>query len=117
MIYLESPGTMTFDVIDVPAISAIARQNNILVAADNAWGSPFFGKPFDWGVDISILPLTKFWNGHSDLVMGAIVVRTQHWEPLWRYIQRRSEEHTSELQSLMRISYAVFCLKKKKNQI
>src|SRR3546814_4021979 len=90
MIYLESPGTMTFDIIDVPSISAIARQNNILVAADNAWGSPFFGKPFDWGVDISILPLTKFWNGHSDL---------------------RSEEYTSELQSLMRLSSAVFCLK------
>src|SRR3546814_10268381 len=49
-----------------------------------------------WGVDISILPLTKFWNGHSDLVMGAIVVRTQHWEPLWRYIQRTSPSVTSQ---------------------
>src|SRR3546814_16485741 len=95
MIYLESPVTMTFDIIDVPSISAIARQNNILVAADNAWGSPFFGKPFDWGVDISILPLTEFWNGHSDLVMGAIVVRTQHWEPLWRYLMRTSPSVTS----------------------
>lgn len=96
MIYMESPGTMTFEVIDVPGICAAARERNILVAVDNAWGSPFFGKPFDWGVDISVLPLTKFWNGHSDLVMGAVVVLAQHWDRLWRYVQRTSPAVTSD---------------------
>ncbi len=88
LIYMESPGTHTFDIIDIPAITAVARERGVLTAVDNAWGSPIHGKPFDWGADMSLLPLTKFWNGHSDVVMGAIVVHETQWERLWRHVQR-----------------------------
>jgi cysteine-S-conjugate beta-lyase len=50
---------------------------------DNAWGSPMFANAFDWGVDVSILPLTKYWSGHSDVLMGAVVVRDHLWLKLW----------------------------------
>jgi cystathionine beta-lyase len=83
MLYLESPGSYTFEIQDVPAICAIARRRGVLTAIDNAWASPVFSRPFDWGVDASVLPLTKYWSGHSDLLMGAAVVREPLWAKLW----------------------------------
>jgi cystathionine beta-lyase len=84
MIFLESPGSYTFEIQDVPGICAMARQHKVMTVIDNAWGSPVFAKPFDWGVDASALPLTKYWSGHADVLMGAVVVREEHWLPLWR---------------------------------
>ncbi|MCP5266769.1 MAG: cystathionine beta-lyase [Burkholderiaceae bacterium] len=84
VLYLESPGSYTFEVQDVPALCALARERGLVSIIDNAWASPIFARPFDWGVDISVLPLTKYWGGHSDLLMGAAVVR----EPLWPAIFR-----------------------------
>jgi cysteine-S-conjugate beta-lyase len=83
VIYLESPGSYTFEIQDVPAICAVARERGIITMIDNAWASPAFSRPFDWGVDASILPLTKYWAGHSDLLMGAVVIREEHWPALW----------------------------------
>ncbi len=83
VIYLESPGSYTFEIQDVPAICAVARAREVLTIIDNAWASPAFARPFDWGVDASILPLTKYWGGHSDLLMGAVVVRQALWPKLW----------------------------------
>ena len=88
MIYLESPGSYTFELQDVPAICALARARGILVAVDNAWASPVFSRPFDWGVDASVLPLTKYWSGHSDVLMGAVVVREALWPRLWSAIKQ-----------------------------
>ena len=88
MIYLESPGSYTFEVQDVPAICALARARGILTAVDNAWASPVFARPFDWGVDASVLPLTKYWSGHSDVLMGAIVVREALWSQLWSAVKQ-----------------------------
>jgi len=88
MIYLESPGSYTFEVQDVPAICALARARGILTAVDNAWASPVFARPFDWGVDASVLPLTKYWSGHSDVLMGAIVVREALWPQLWAAVKQ-----------------------------
>ncbi|MGO4394477.1 cystathionine beta-lyase [Variovorax sp. M-6] len=79
MVYLESPGSYTFEIQDTPAICELARRRGVLTAIDNAWASPVLARPFDWGVDISVLPLTKYWSGHADVLMGAAVVR----EPLW----------------------------------
>lgn len=79
VIYLESPGSYTFELQDVPAICAVARKHGIITMLDNAWASPVLARPFDWGIDISLLPLTKYWSGHADVLMGAVVVR----EPLW----------------------------------
>lgn len=87
MIFLESPGSYTFEIQDVPGICTIARKHKVMTAIDNAWGSPVFAKPFDWGVDASVLPLTKYWSGHADVLMGAVVVREEHWLPLWRTVR------------------------------
>ncbi|MBW6493212.1 MAG: cystathionine beta-lyase [Burkholderiaceae bacterium] len=83
VLYLESPGSYTFEIQDVPALAALARARGIVSMIDNAWASPVFSRPFEWGVDLSILPLTKYWGGHSDVLMGAVVTREEHWPRLW----------------------------------
>ncbi|HWS75378.1 MAG TPA: cystathionine beta-lyase [Quisquiliibacterium sp.] len=83
VVYLESPGSYTFEVQDVPAICEVARRHGAVSMIDNAWASPVFARPFDWGVDVSILPLTKYWSGHADTLMGAVVVREPLWQALW----------------------------------
>lgn len=87
VLYLESPGSYTFELQDVPALAALARRRGLISIIDNAWASPCFGKPFRWGVDVSLLPLTKYWGGHSDVLMGAIVVREELWQPVWRAVR------------------------------
>lgn len=88
LVYLESPGSYTFELQDVPAICAAARERGILTMIDNAWGSPGFARPFDWGVDVSVLPLTKYWSGHADVLMGAVVVREPLWPALWAMVRQ-----------------------------
>ncbi len=88
VVYLESPGSYTFEIQDVPAICAVARQRGAISIIDNAWASPVFARPFDWGVDVSLLPLTKYWSGHADVLMGAAVVRKEHWAPLWTTVRQ-----------------------------
>jgi cystathionine beta-lyase len=88
LVYLESPGSFTFEIQDVPAICAQARAHGILTMLDNAWGSPVWSRPFDWGVDISVLPLTKYWSGHADVLMGAAVVRPHLWPALWQTVRQ-----------------------------
>jgi cysteine-S-conjugate beta-lyase len=84
VLYLESPGSYTFEIQDVPALAAMARQRGVISIIDNAWASPVLSRPFDWGIDVSLLPLTKYWSGHADVLMGAAVVREQHWPALWQ---------------------------------
>ena len=84
LIYLESPASYTFEIQDVPAIAAMAKGRGVLTVIDNAWASPIMASPFDWGVDASVLPLTKYWSGHSDVLMGATVVREALWPALWK---------------------------------
>jgi cystathionine beta-lyase len=88
VLYLESPGSYTFEIQDVPAMCRVARARGVLTMIDNAWASPAFARPFDWGVDVSILPLTKYWGGHADFLMGAAVVREEHWLPLWQAVRQ-----------------------------
>jgi cystathionine beta-lyase len=88
MIWLESPGSYTFEVQDVPAICALARERGILTVIDNTWASPVFARPFDWGVDVSVLALTKYWSGHSDVLMGAVVAREAAWPTIWNAVRQ-----------------------------
>ena len=88
VLYLESPGSYTFELQDVPALTAWARSRGLISIIDNAWASPMFARPFDWGVDVSVLPLTKYWSGHSDVLMGAAVARAEHWAALWTVIRQ-----------------------------
>lgn len=88
VIYLESPGSYTFELQDVPAITELARARGLLTMLDNTYASPCMARPFDWGVDMTLLALTKYWGGHSDLLMGAVVVREAHFERLWAAVKQ-----------------------------
>ena len=72
LIYLESPGTATFDIIDIPFITKIAKINNIPTVMDNTWASPIFCQPNKLGIDIIIDAGTKYVNGHSDVLIGFV---------------------------------------------
>ena len=72
MICLESPGTVTMEMADVPAIAAVARRRGVLTMMDNTWASPLGFRPLDHGVDFSVEAVTKFFSGHSDVLMGSI---------------------------------------------
>jgi cystathionine beta-lyase len=74
MICLESPGTLTMEMADVPAIAAVARRHGVLTMMDNTWASPLGFRPLDHGVDFSVEAATKFFSGHSDVLMGSISV-------------------------------------------
>jgi cysteine-S-conjugate beta-lyase len=78
-IFLESPGTHTFEVMDVPAIAAAARAQNVPVILDNTWSAGVYFKPFDHGVDIAVQALTKYQSGHADAFVGAVLGATPDW--------------------------------------
>ncbi|HPM22750.1 MAG TPA: PLP-dependent aspartate aminotransferase family protein [Phycisphaerae bacterium] len=75
LIYLESPTTGRFDVIDLAPIVAAARQRGILTMLDNSWSTPYFQCPLDLGVDLVVHSATKFIGGHSDTLGGVVVGR------------------------------------------
>ena len=84
VIYLESPGSLTFEVQDVPAIAEAAHRRGIIVIADNTWGTPLYFKPFAQGVDVSVQAATKYIVGHSDAMLGAITCTKEAWPRLKR---------------------------------
>jgi cystathionine beta-lyase len=79
VIYLESPGSHTFEVQDVPAIAALAKRRGIVTIIDNTWASPLFFKPLTHGVDVSVHAATKYIVGHSDVIMGIIALNDEHF--------------------------------------
>jgi cystathionine beta-lyase len=75
VLYLESPGSHTFEVQDVPALAALARARGAISMIDNTWGIHHF-QPFAKGCDVSIQALTKYVGGHSDILLGAVTVKS-----------------------------------------
>ncbi len=73
LIWVESPGTMLFGVLDLEALVALARGRGITTGIDNTWATPLLQKPLELGMDISMHTATKYLGGHSDLVAGAVV--------------------------------------------
>jgi cystathionine beta-lyase len=72
LVLVESPGSQTFEMQDIPAIAAAARARDIWVLADNTWATPLFCKPLALGVDVSIQAATKYIVGHADAMLGAV---------------------------------------------
>lgn len=72
LIVLESPGSLTFEVQDVPAIVKVAKKRGVLTLMDNSWATPLYFAPLEFGVDISMMALTKYVGGHSDVLMGSL---------------------------------------------
>ncbi|WP_051335053.1 cystathionine beta-lyase [Bradyrhizobium sp. Ai1a-2] len=81
-VYLESPGSLTFEVQDVRTLGAIAHQSDALVIMDNTWATPLYFKPFEHGVDISIHAATKYIVGHSDALLGIATANKAAWPAL-----------------------------------
>ncbi len=77
LVWCESPGSVTMEVEDVPAIAAAARARGIPVALDNTWSAGLFFDAFRHGVDVSVQALTKYVAGHSDLLLGAVSVASE----------------------------------------
>jgi len=77
LIWCESPGSVTFEVQDVPAIVRVAHAKNIPVALDNSWASGVLFDAFAHGVDVSMQALTKYVGGHSDLLLGSVSVANE----------------------------------------
>ncbi|MGR3908503.1 cystathionine beta-lyase [Burkholderia sp. SR8] len=72
-VFTESPGSLTFEVQDIPAICRVAHEHDAVVLLDNTWGTPLNFRSFAHGVDVSIHAATKYIAGHSDVLMGAIL--------------------------------------------
>ncbi|MES2184290.1 MAG: cystathionine beta-lyase [Pseudomonadota bacterium] len=79
VVFVESPGSTTFEVQDIPAIAHEAHKVDAFVVMDNTWASPLFFKPFEHGVDISIQAATKYIVGHSDALLGAATANERAW--------------------------------------
>ena len=74
LIFVENPGSNTFEFQDLSKIISIAKKNNILTAIDNTWATPYFFKPIKLGFDMAIVSATKYYSGHSDVMGGSLAV-------------------------------------------
>jgi cystathionine beta-lyase len=87
VVFAESPGSLTFEVQDIPAIAAAAHGAGAVVMMDNTWATPLYFKPLAHGIDISIQAATKYVGGHSDLLMGTAAATEEHYPRLRRGMQ------------------------------
>jgi cystathionine beta-lyase len=81
-VFCESPGSLTFEVQDVPAIAGVARKHGASVLLDNTWATPVFFNAFEHGVDLSIQAATKYVGGHADVMIGYVTANESHRERL-----------------------------------
>ncbi len=81
-IFMESPGSLTFEVQDVPAIVAIAKKHGLVTLIDNTWATPLFLPTAAMGVDLSIIACTKYIVGHSDVMIGSVTASAATWDDL-----------------------------------
>jgi len=86
-IFMESPGSLTFEVQDIPSLCAMAKSRGLATLLDNTWATPIFFQAIAKGVDLSILACTKYVAGHSDLMMGSVTASPSHWDDLTRTSQ------------------------------
>jgi cystathionine beta-lyase len=83
-VFCESPGSLTFEVQDVPAIAKIAHANGASVLMDNTWATPVFFQPLKHGVDLSIQAATKYVGGHADVMLGYVAANASHAARLYQ---------------------------------
>ncbi|MBS0504613.1 MAG: cystathionine beta-lyase [Proteobacteria bacterium] len=81
-VFMESPGSLTFEVQDVPAICAAAKARGIVTLLDNTWATPLYFRAIEKGVDLSILAATKYVVGHSDVMLGSVTAAPSIWKKL-----------------------------------
>ncbi|WP_425516716.1 cystathionine beta-lyase [Stakelama flava] len=81
-IFMESPGSLTFEVQDIPAIVAAAKARGIVTLLDNTWATPLYFPAIEKGIDLTILACTKYVVGHSDAMLGSVTTTAQYWHQL-----------------------------------
>ncbi len=79
LVFMESPGSNTFEIQDVPAIAKVCREKGIVSVIDNTWATPLYLNPFELGVDVSIQSATKYITGHSDILLGTVSTTEERW--------------------------------------
>lgn len=90
LIWVETPTNPMLNIIDIAAASKIAKKHNVLLAVDNTFATPYLQQPLDLGADIVMHSATKYLGGHSDLVMGALIVKDQDLAKKLYFIQNAS---------------------------
>ena len=84
LIFVENPGSNSFEFQDLGKIISVAKKNNVLTAIDNTWATPYFFKPIKLGFDMSIVSATKYYSGHSDVMGGSLAVNKK----VFKHVQR-----------------------------
>ncbi len=87
LIFVENPGSNTFEFQDLSRIVSIAKKNKIYTAMDNTWGTPYFLKPIKLGFDMSIVSATKYYSGHSDVMGGSLAINKR----VFKLVERTSK--------------------------
>jgi cystathionine beta-lyase len=82
LLFLESPGSLTFEVQDIPLLAGIARRRGAVSVADNTWATPLYLQPLALGADVSVHAATKYIGGHSDLLIGTVTANQAAWPAL-----------------------------------
>ncbi|WP_298893233.1 cystathionine gamma-synthase [uncultured Psychroserpens sp.] len=90
LIWVETPTNPMMNIIDIKATAAISKKHNILLAVDNTFATPYLQRPLDLGADIVMHSATKYLGGHSDLVMGALIVKDKDLADRLYFIQNAS---------------------------
>tara|TARA_Y100000590_G_scaffold450183_1_gene589448 strand:- start:71 stop:1252 length:1182 start_codon:yes stop_codon:yes gene_type:complete len=85
LIYVENPGSNTFEFQDLGKIVSFAKRRNIYTALDNTWGTAYYFKPIKIGFDLSITSATKYYSGHSDVMAGTLAVSKKVYKKVWWY--------------------------------
>jgi len=81
-VFVEAPGSQSFEMQDIPAIAAVAHEKGAVVLMDNTWATPLYFRAFDKGVDLSIQAGTKYIGGHSDIMFGCVSANAETWPAL-----------------------------------
>lgn len=82
MVYVECPGSLVYEMCDLPALAAMAHARGAIVVADNTWGSGCQYQPLSLGADVSVMAATKYLSGHADVMMGTVSTTEAAWAPL-----------------------------------
>jgi cystathionine gamma-lyase len=90
LLWVETPTNPMLNIIDIRAISAIGKKHGIKVCVDNTFASPYLQNPLDLGADLVMHSLTKYISGHSDVVMGALILNDTEWYEQLKFIQNAS---------------------------
>ena len=87
LIYVENPGSNSFEFQDLSKIISIAKKNKIFTAIDNTWATPYFLKPIKLGFDMAIVSATKYYSGHSDVMGGSLAVNKK----VFKYVEQANK--------------------------